>query len=75
MYFYQNSLEFFIINFVLLYGILSAIILCFLIKRVFTLLTFYQFKNFKLGKTTNSVFFIRNQNFLKQQQTLSGTRV
>jgi len=75
IYFYQNSLEFFIINFVLLYGILSAIILCFLIKRIFTLLNFYQFKNFKLGKTTNSIFFLRNQNFLKQQQTLSGTRV
>lgn len=75
IYFYQNSIEFFIINFVLLYGVVSAVVLCFLIKKIFTLLNFTQFKNFKLKKTINSNFFIRNQNFLKQQNTLSGTRV
>ena len=74
IYFYQNSIEFFIINFVLLYGILSAIILCFLVKRIFTLLTFTQFKNYKLGKSNHAVFFIRNQNFLKQQSVSTGTR-
>lgn len=75
IYFSQNSLEFFIINFVLLYGIITAVVLCFLIKQIFTLLNYSQFKNFKLTKKTNSVFFLRNQNFLKQQQTLSGVRV
>lgn len=74
IYFSQNSLEFFIINFVLLYGIITSIVLCFLIKQIFTILSFNQFKNLKLHKTLNSVFFLRNQNFLKQQQTLSGTR-
>lgn len=73
-YFSQNSAEFFIINFVLLYGILSAVLLCFLIKRVFSLLTFLQYKNYRLGTQVNSSFFIRNQNFLKQQNTVSGTR-
>jgi hypothetical protein len=75
VYFYQNSIEFFVINFVLLYGVVSAVILCFLIKKFFTWLNFTQFKNFKLKKTVNSNFFLRNQNFLKQQSTLSGTRV
>jgi len=74
IYFSQNSVEFFIINFVLLYGILSSILLCFLIKRIFVLLTFSQYRNFKLGITNTSTFFIRNQNFLKQQGTHSGTR-
>lgn len=74
IYFYQNSIEFFVINFVLLYGILASIILCFLIKRIFALLTFSQFKNYKLGKSIQSTFFLRNQNFLKQQSTSSGTR-
>ena len=74
IYFSQNSLEFFIINFVLLYGIVTAIVLCFLIKHVFTILGFNQFRNLKLHKTLNSIFFLRNQNFLKQQQTSSGTR-
>lgn len=75
IYFYQNSIEFFVVNFVLLYGIFASVILSFLIKRVFTSLNFTQFKNFKLQKKTNSVFFLRNQNFLKQQYTSSGTRV
>lgn len=75
IYFYQNSIEFFIINFVLLYGIISSVILCFLIKKIFTILNYTQFKNFKLKKTINSNFFLRNQNFIKQQNTLSGTRV
>ena len=35
LYFHQNSIEFFIINFVLLYGILSAIILTFVINPSF----------------------------------------
>lgn len=74
IYFYQNSMEFFVINFVLLYGIIASIILCFLIKRIFALLTFSQFKNYKLGKSIQSTFFLRNQNFLKQQGTSSGTR-
>jgi len=75
MYFFQNSIEFFIINFVLLYGILSAVILTFLIKKVFTVLNFSQFKNLNLKTKVDSVFFLRNQNFIKQQNTLSGTRV
>lgn len=75
MYFFQNSIEFFIINFVLLYGIFSAVILTFVIKRVFTILNFSQFKNLKLKNKADSVFFLRNQNFIKQQNTLSGTRV
>jgi hypothetical protein len=75
MYFYQNSVEFVIINFVLLYGILATIVLSFLIKQTFTVLNFSQFKNFKLKSKTSSLFFLRNQNFLKQQNALSGTRV
>lgn len=74
VYFYHNSMEFFIINFVLLYGIFSSILLCFLIKHIFTLLTFTQYKNYRMGKGVNASFFIRNQNFLKQQSTPSGTR-
>jgi len=74
VYFSQNSVEFFIINFVLLYGILASILLCFLIKKIFVLLTFSQYRSYKLNKSNTSTFFIRNQDFLKQQSTLSGTR-
>lgn len=75
MYFYSNSLGFFIINYMLFYGIFGSINLCFLIKRVFSFLTVSQIKNFNLLNEVNSSFFIRNQNFVKQQNTSAGTRV
>lgn len=75
IYFYNNSFEFFLINFMLLYGIITSILICFFIKRVFSFLNLTQFKNLKLLDNINSVLFIRNQNFLKQQSTSTGTRV
>jgi hypothetical protein len=75
IYFYNNSFEFFLINFMLFYGIVSSILLCFLIKRVFSFLNFNQLKNYDMLNQVNSVCFIRNQNFLKQQAMSTGTRV
>lgn len=75
LYFFNNSLGFFIINFMLFYGIFGAINLCFLIKRVFSFLTLSQLKNFNLLEYANSIFFIRNQNFAKQVNASAGTRV
>lgn len=75
IYFYNNSFEFFLINFMLLYGIVASILLCFLVKRIFSFLNLSQYTNFNLLNNINSVFFIRNQNFIKQQSTSTGTRV
>lgn len=75
IYFYNNSFEFFIINFMLLYGIFTAILLSFLIKKIFGTLSISQFKSYPLLKSIESVFFIRNQNFIKQQNTSTGSRV
>ena len=75
MYFYNNAFVFFLINFMLFYGIFISINLCFLIKKVFIFLNFSQIKNVNLLQEINSTFFIRNQNFLKQQNTSAGTRV
>jgi len=59
----------------LFYGIFGAINLCFLIKRVFIFLNLSQLKNINLLNEINISFFIRNQNFMKQQNTSTGTRV
>jgi len=75
LYYYNNSFGFFIVNFMLFYGIFGAINLCFLIKRVFTFLNLSQLKNVNFLEEAHSVFFIRNQNFMKQQNTSTGTRV
>jgi len=75
IYFYNNSFEFFIINFMLFYGIVTAILLTFLIKRIFSFINYSQLVNYEMVKHVNSTYFIRNQNFLKQQATSTGTRV
>ena len=75
IYFYNNSFGFFLINFMLFYGIFASINLCFLIKRVFTFLNLSQLININFLSEINSSFFIRNQNFIKQQNTSTGTRV
>jgi len=73
IYFNNNSFEFFIINFVILYGIIVSILLSFLIKKIFNLATFDQLINTKQLHSTGSILFIRNQNFITQQSTSAGT--
>jgi hypothetical protein len=75
IYFYNNSFEFFLINFMLLYGILASILLSFLVKRIFVFLNLSQLLNMNFLQLVNTSFFIRNQNFIKQQATSTGTRV
>ena len=75
IYFVNNSLEFILINFFLFYGIVASILLSFLIKYVFTKLSLPQFFNFHLTSHINSLFFIKDQNFLKQNSTSAGERV
>ena len=68
-------MNFFLINGMLFYGIIASILLCFLIKRVFSFLNYNQLINYELLNYTNATYFIRNQNFIKQQATSTGTRV
>ena len=75
IYFYNNSFEFVLINFLLFYGIITSILLTFFIKRIFAFSNFTQFKNLKMRELPNSTYFIRSQDFLKQQATSTGTRV
>jgi hypothetical protein len=74
IYFINNSFEFFLINFVLFYGIVSSILLSFFIKRVFNFLNLTQLTSASFLSRVNS-FFIRTQNFIQQQSTTSGARV
>ena len=75
IYFVNNSWEFFIINFVLFYGIITSILLTFFIKRVFTFLNWDQFFMYGFSQKLDTNFFIRNQDFIKQHYAPSGTRV
>ena len=75
IYFTNNSFEFFIINFFLLYGILASIFLSFLIKRIFNFLNYSQLLNYPILTSVRSTYFIRSQDYLKQQSMSTGMRV
>lgn len=75
MYFLWSAFFFFLINFAIVYGLMTAIILSFLIKKIFIFLTISQLKNIKILNEVNSSFFIRTQNFIKQQNTAANTKV
>ena len=75
MYFKTNSADFLIINCFLFYGIVKSVLLCFLIKKIFSFLNVSQWLSAQWRRITNSTYFIRTQNFLKQQSTSTGTRV
>jgi len=47
----------------------------FLVKRIFNLMNFTQLKDQNFLKQARATYFIRNQDYLKQQATSAGTRV
>lgn len=73
-YFALNTFEFYIVNFSLFYGLVASIILCFLIQRIFSYLNYSQIINAEILKKTQGGFFIRNQNFMTQQNTSATVR-
>lgn len=75
IYFTNNSFEFFLINFFLLYGIIGTILMSFMVKRIFNYLNYAQLANHRLLTQARSTYFIRTQDYLKQQLTSTGTRV
>jgi hypothetical protein len=75
IYFINNKFEFFLINFMLFYGIYATICFCFLLKRIFAFLTAAQLLQLQVLSEINVHFFIRNQNFMKQQLTSTGSRI
>ena len=74
-YFLLNSFEFFIVNFSLLYGLLTAILAYFLINRIFNYLNFSYFYNINFFNKIDTNFFIRNQNFVSQQNLQPIVRI
>jgi len=74
-YFLLNSFEFFIVNFSLFFGLVAAIVMCFMIQRIFAFLNFSQAINADLLRRADTGFFIRTQNFTTQQNTSGVVRV
>lgn len=74
-YFFTNSFEFFIVNFSLLFGLLAAILMCFMVHRIFNFLNYSQIINLQLLNSLDTNFFIRTQNFISQQNTPGVVKV
>ena len=75
VYFKNNSFEFFLINFFLLYGVIASILMSFLVKRIFNLLNFDQLLNSDFIHQARATYFIRSQDYIKQQSMSAGTRI
>ena len=75
IYFTNNSFEFFLINFFLLYGIIGTILMSFLVKRIFNFMNASQLLNHQMLTQARATYFIRTQDYVKQQLTSAGTRV
>ena len=73
-YFLVNSFEFFLINFSLFFGLVTSILLCFMIHRIFNFLNYSQIINSKTLLSLDHSFFIRNQNFTSQSNSPIVTR-
>ena len=74
-YFLLNTFEFFIINFSLFFGLISAILLYFLIQRIFNILNYSQIMDANTLSNIESSFFIRHQNFTNQQNMPQSVRL
>ena len=74
-YFLLNSFEFFLVNFSLLFGLVSCILLCFLVHKIFNFLNYSQITQLKLLSKVDTNFFIRSQNFITQQNTSANVKV
>lgn len=75
IYFYANSFEFFLINFLVFYGVVASIFLIFMVKKIFALKINKEIKLNAFFNNMNVFFFIKNQNFLVQQNTLAGIKI
>jgi len=75
LYFHTNSLEFYLISFLGLYGIVVCVLLSMVIKRSIHYFSKNLYDSLEFTKRPYTSSFIRNQNFLKQRNTTAGSRV
>ena len=74
-YFMLNTFEFFSINFSLFFGLIAAILMYFIIQKIFNYLNYSQISELKTMESSQSSFFIRSQNFISQQNMPQVVRI
>ena len=74
-YFTVNSLQFFKVNFIIFFGVISAVVLQNLVQRIFAFLNTTQIINHDTLKYASTNFFHRSQSTLIQITTPLSTRI
>jgi len=75
LYFSETSSAFIIINFIVLFYVVSCIFVSFSHIRFFTLLNTPWILDLSISKLTKTSQLIRTQNYIKQQESTTGTKV
>jgi hypothetical protein len=75
VYFCNNSFEFILINFFILYGLVISLMFFFVLKKINLKQFFLFFKSFDFKNINSSYLFIRNQNLLNQQDEGASLKV
>jgi len=75
LYFFNNSWEFILINFLVLYGIFTSIVFFFILKKIFTNINFASYRNINILNLNTSFLYIRNQNLINQQDEGASLKV
>ena len=74
-YFLLNTFEFFAVNFSLFFGLIAAILLYFIIQRIFNFLNFSHITDAQTLSSVESSFFIKSHNYISQQNMPQVTRI
>lgn len=75
IYFYNNSFEFILINFFILYGLISSIILFFILKKLYLTDFINTLRTYNFMSINTSFFYIRNQNLINQQDEGASLKI
>lgn len=75
IFFYNNAWEFLLINYVVFFGLLGVIILNFYITEMHKYTSLNLLLNGGTSANSKAPLFIRDQNFIKQQQISSSVRL
>lgn len=75
LYFSEASSAFILVNFIVLFYVISCIFLSFTHVKFFTLLNTPWILDFNISKLTKTSQLIRTQNYIKQQESSTGTKV
>lgn len=75
IYFHSTSFEFFLINFIVFYGVITCVLMSIVIKRSLHYSSQSLYKSLTFTTKPYTSYFFRSQNFIKQRKSSASSRV